>query len=103
MKVTLDRHQCHSAVDGFEARMRLYANWKRSSEMKTVFPLLAALAFIAAPALAADDEKKESTEQSATEEKDRAPVKKAIGVKAIDKVGNDGIVEKGAKVRVLRK
>ena len=75
----------------------------RSSELKYVLPLLAALAFIAAPALAADDEKKESTEQSATEEKDRAPVKKAIGVKAIDKVGNDGIVEKGAKVRVLRK
>ena len=71
--------------------------------MKKVFPLLAALAFIAAPALAADDEKKESTEQSATEEKDSGVVEKAVKLKAIDKVGNDGIVEKGAKVRVLRK
>jgi hypothetical protein len=66
--------------------------------MKYVLTLLAALAFVVTPALAGDDKNKESTE-----EKDRAPVKKAIGVKAIDKVGNDGIVEKGAKARVLRK
>ena len=71
--------------------------------MKKVFPLLAALALVVTPALAGDEKSKESTEQSAAEEKDRAPVKKAIGVKAIDKVGNDGIVEKGTKVRVLRK
>lgn len=71
--------------------------------MKYVLTLLAALAFVVTPALAGDDKKKESTEQSATEEKERAPVKKAVGVKAIDKVGNDGIIEKGAKVRVLRK
>jgi len=71
--------------------------------MKYVLTLLAALAFVVTPALAGDDKNKESTEQSATEEKDRAPVKKAIGVKAIDKVGNDGVIEKGAKVRVLKK
>ena len=71
--------------------------------MKYVLTLLAALALVVTPALAGDDKKKESTEQSATEEKERAPVKKAVGVKAIDKVGNDGIIEKGAKVRVLRK
>ena len=71
--------------------------------MKYVLALLAAIAFATAPALAGDDKNKESTEQSATEEKDRAPVKKAIGIKAIDKVGDDGVIEKGAKVRVLRK
>jgi len=71
--------------------------------MKLVLTLLAALAFVVTPALAGDEEKKESTQQSATEEKDRAPVKKAIGIKAIDKVGDDGVIEKGAKVRVLRK
>jgi len=74
-----------------------------SSEMKKLFPLLVALTFVVSPALAGDEKNKESTEQSAAEEKDRAPVKKAVGVKAIDKVGNDGIVEKGAKARVLRK
>lgn len=71
--------------------------------MKLVFTLLTVLPFVAAPALAGDEENKEPTEQSATEEKDRAPVKKAIGIKAIDKVGDDGVIEKGAKVRVLRK
>lgn len=71
--------------------------------MKHVFALLAVLAFVAAPALAGDDKNKDTTEQSATEEKDGGVVKKAIGIKAIDKVGNDGIIEKGAKVRVLRK
>ena len=71
--------------------------------MKCVLTLLAALAFVVTPALAGDDKNKESTEQSATEEKDRAPVKKAVGIKAIDKVGGDGVIEKGAKVRVLKK
>ena len=71
--------------------------------MKYVLALLAAIAFATAPALAGDDKNKESTEQSAAEEKDRAPVKKAVGIKAIDKVGGDGVIEKGAKVRVLRK
>ena len=75
----------------------------RSSEMKYVLTLLAALAFVVTPALAGDDKKKESTEQSATEERDSGVVEKAVKLKAIDKVGNDGIVEKGAKVRVLRK
>ena len=71
--------------------------------MKYVLALLAAIAFATAPALAGDDKNKESTEQSAAEEKDRAPVKKAVGIKAIDKVGGDGVTEKGAKVRVLKK
>jgi hypothetical protein len=71
--------------------------------MKYVLALLAAIAFATAPALAGDDKNKESTEQSAAEEKDRAPVKKAVGIKAIDKVGGDGVIEKGAKVRVLKK
>ena len=70
--------------------------------MKYVLTLLAALAFSAAPALAADDKNKESTEQSATEKKDSGPVEKAIKLKAIDKVGNDGIMEKGAKVKLLK-
>ena len=71
--------------------------------MKYVVALLATIAFATAPALAGDDKNKESTEQSAAEEKDRAPVKKAVGIKAIDKVGGDGVIEKGAKVRVLKK
>ena len=71
--------------------------------MRKLFSLLTSLVLVMSPAIAGDEKNKESTEQSATEEKDRAPVKKAIGIKAIDKVGNDGIIEKGAKVRVLRK
>jgi hypothetical protein len=75
----------------------------RSSRMKYVLALLAVLAFAATPAVAADDKNQESTEQKATEEKDSGVVEKAVKLKAIDKVGGDGIVEKGAKVRVLRK
>lgn len=71
--------------------------------MKHVLVLLAIIAFVAAPALAGDDKNKDSTEQSATEEKDSGVVEKAVKLKAIDKVGKDGVVEKGAKVRVLRK
>lgn len=71
--------------------------------MKYVLALLAVLAFAATPAVAADDKNQESTEQKATEEKESGVVEKAVKLKAIDKVGGDGIVEKGAKVRVLRK
>ncbi len=75
----------------------------RISEMKHVLVLLAIIAFVATPTLAGDDKNKDSTEQSATEEKDSGVVEKAVKLKAIDKVGKDGVVEKGAKVRVLRK
>jgi hypothetical protein len=71
--------------------------------MKYLFALSAVLAFVAAPALAGGDKNKDSTEQSATEEKDSGVVEKAVKLKAIDKVGKDGVVEKGAKAKVLRK
>jgi len=72
--------------------------------MKMLFPLVAALALVVTPAMAGDEKnKEESTEQSATEEKDSGVVEKAVKLKAIDKVGNDGIIEKGAKVKVLTK
>jgi hypothetical protein len=72
--------------------------------MKKLFLPLAALALVVTPAMAGDDKnKEESTEQSATEEKDSGIVEKAIKLKAIDKVGNDGIIEKGAKVKLLTK
>ncbi len=47
-------------------------------EMKELFPLLGALALVVTPAMAGDEKSKESTEQSAAQEKDRAPVKKAV-------------------------
>ena len=71
--------------------------------MKLVLTLLAALAFVVTPAFAGEEKSEESTGQSATEEKDSGVVEKTIKLKAIDKVGKDGVVEKGAKVRVLRK
>ncbi len=45
-------------------------------EMKKLFPLLGALALVVTPAMAGDEKSKESTEQSAAQEKDRAPLKK---------------------------
>jgi hypothetical protein len=72
--------------------------------MKQFLALVAALAFFAAPAIAADDKNKEQTEQSAKKaedtKKDSGIVEKAVKSKAIDAVGNDGIVEKGAKAKV---
>lgn len=70
--------------------------------MRKLFAAFALLAMIAAPAVAGNDEVKK-TEAEQAEKKERTPVKKAVGVKAIDKVGGDGIIEKGAKAKVITK
>ncbi len=71
--------------------------------MKHFFAVVTALAFIASPAIAADDAK-EQTGQSANKaednKKDSSILEKAVKSKAIDAMGNDGIIEKGAKAKV---
>lgn len=73
--------------------------------MKLIIAVLAGVICFAAPVAAGDDKAKKQTEQSATkdEKKDSGIVEKAVKMKAIDAVGNDGIVEKGAKAKVLTK
>ncbi len=73
--------------------------------MKLIFAVLAVVMFFAEPALAGDDKTKKQSEQPAAKEekKDSGIVEKAVKMKAIDAVGNDGIVEKGAKAKVLTK
>ena len=75
--------------------------------MKKIFLYSIALAFVVSPVLAADDSKKEAAKETTTSEandsKAGSAMKKAVGVKAVDKVGNDGIGEKAAKAKVLTK
>ena len=56
-------------------------------------------------ALAGDDKDRKSAEQPAAKEekKDSGIVEKAVKMMAIDAVGHGGIVEKGAKAKVLTK
>ena len=70
--------------------------------MRNLIAAFALVAMFAAPSVAGDDKAK-TTEAEQVETKKRAPVMKAVGVKAIDKVGGDGIIEKGAKAKVITK
>ena len=64
--------------------------------MKLFIAVLTAIIFFAAPVTAGDDKAKKQTEQSAAteEKKDSGIVEKAVKMKAIDAVGNDGIIER---------
>ena len=73
--------------------------------IKLILALFTTVMFLTEPALAGDDKDKKSAEQpSAKEEKkDSGIVEKAVKMMAIDAVGHDGIIEKGAKAKVLTK
>jgi hypothetical protein len=75
----------------------------KTARVLTLSAMLPFAAFAVTSASAADDTK-EQTEQSAQKnddtKKDSGIVEKAVKSKAIDAVGNDGIIEKGAKAKV---
>jgi hypothetical protein len=78
--------------------------------MHKTMTCLSMLAMLTVPAFAEETqnveaqpvEQQQTTATETQEEKDGI-VKKAVKLKAIDAVGNDGIIEKGAKLNVLTK
>jgi hypothetical protein len=81
---------------------------KGERTMTRMMTCLAVLAFVSTPAFAEDTQTSEAqaadqqqTAATETEEQKDGIVKKAVKLKAVDAVGNDGIIEKGAKVKIL--